>query len=138
MHILLQRLSTSSEGTLGILLINGRPYYITLELPWKNNQKDISCIPVGIYHAIKIYSEKFKKEVYVLQDVPGRDLIEFHIGNKLEDTHGCILLGLEFSTTDYAIVNSRLAFDDFMIRMPSEGFTVTVNDVIVKEGALWV
>jgi len=137
MHIILQRLTTSDQGTFGALLINGRPYYVTLELPWKDNKQKISCIPPGTYHAIKMFSEKFQKVVFVLEDVPGRDLIEFHIGNEIKNTEGCILLGSEFSRTEYAIVESRLAFDDFMIRMPNE-WSVTIKDVAVGVEVVWV
>lgn len=137
MHIILQRLTTSEQGTFGVLLVYGRPYYVTLELPWKDNKKDISCIPPGTYHATKMFSEKFQKVVFVLHDVPGRDFIEFHIGNKIKDTLGCVLLGSEYSRTDYAVVESRLAFDDFMIRMP-ETWSVTIKDIVVGAEAIWV
>ena len=118
MHIILQRLTMSEQGTFGVLLISGRPYYVTLELPWKNNQREISCVPSGTYHVTKMYSEKFNKIVFVLHDVPGRDLIEIHIGNEIKNTLGCVLIGSEFSKTEYAIVDSKVAFNDFMFRMP--------------------
>jgi Family of unknown function (DUF5675) len=138
MYIVLQRLTTSSEGTFGTLLVNGRPYYVTLELPWKNNQKDVSCIPPGEYKATRMFSEKFKKVLFVLHNIPGRDLVEFHIGNTISNTEGCVLLGSEFSKTEYAIVDSRVAFDDFMIRMPAEGFTVLIKDVVVGTEVTWI
>lgn len=137
MHIILQRLTTSDQGTFGALLINGRPYYVTLELPWKDNKRNISCIPPGTYHAVKMFSEKFQKVVFVLEDVPERDLIEFHIGNEIKNTEGCVLLGSEYSRTNYAIIESRLAFDDFMLRMPDE-WSVTVKDIVVGAEAVWV
>jgi len=138
MRIILQRLTTSDQGTFGVLIINNKPCFTTLELPWNNNQRNISCIPLGVYHAVKMFSEKFQKTVFVLEDVPGRDLIEFHIGNKIEDTEGCILLGMQYSLVENAIVVSRLAFNEFMNMMPSEGFTVSVIDITVKEGTLWI
>lgn len=137
MHIILQRLTTSKEGTYGVLLINGRPYFTTLELPWKDNLRNISCIPPGMYKAKRMYSEKFKKIVFVLENVPDRDLIEIHIGNKIEDTEGCILLGTEYNVMSVGIVNSRAAFSDFMIMMPNE-LTISINDIVVREGAVWV
>lgn len=138
MHILLQRLTMSNSGIFGILLIDGRPYFTTLELPWKDNARNVSCIPPGVYHATKMYSQKFSKDVYVLNDVPGRDLIEFHIGNTVKDTNGCILLGMQYNYTDYGIVSSRLAFENFMTRMPEEGFTLSVMDIVVDEKTSWV
>jgi hypothetical protein len=138
MHIILQRLTTNDSGTFGVLIINNKPCFVTLEPPWKDNQNNISCIPPGTYHATKMYSEKFSKQVYVLHDVPNRDLIEFHIGNLIKDTHGCILLGTQFSMDLYMINNSQTAFDKFMIVMPLEGFTVTIKDIIVVAEDVWV
>lgn len=138
MHIVLQRLTTSDNGTFGTLIIDNKPCFMTLEPPWNNNTNNVSCVPPGTYKAIKMFSEKFQKTVYVLENVPGRDLIEFHIGNKAIDTHGCILLGMEFSVIEYAIVLSLTAFNSFMSIMPKEGFTITINDVVIKEGASWI
>ena len=35
--------------TLGNLYYNDELICYTIELPWKNNQKSISCIPPGLY-----------------------------------------------------------------------------------------
>jgi hypothetical protein len=120
-----------------VIIIDNRPVYTTLEPPWKDNKRDISCIPPGIYRAVKMFSNKFKKMVFVLQDVPGRDLIEFHVGNKVENTDGCILLGMSFNKTEDGILESLNAFNDWMKRMP-DTFTVTITDVAVDAGVTWV
>lgn len=137
MEVLLQRLTTSDNGTFGILIKQDKPLFVTLELPWKNNQSMTSCIPVGRYRATKMMSNAFGKVLFVLHDVPGRDVIEVHIGNSIKDTHGCILLGMSFSTSDYMISDSTIAFNKFMTIMPEE-FYLTIEDVIVKGGSLWV
>jgi len=64
----------------------------TLELPWKNNQPRVSCIPAGTYRAIKHTSPKFK-ESFWLQNVPGRSEILMHVGNHTSEILGCILPG---------------------------------------------
>lgn len=129
MNITLQRLSMTDKGTLGIILLDGKPLFPTLELPWKDNKQNVSCIPAGEYKAVYIFSEKFQKNLFVLQGVQGRDLIEIHIGNTIEDTHGCILIGMQFSLSEFAIVNSKLAFDNFMFMAPKEGFILTMKDI---------
>ncbi|MEN6388839.1 MAG: DUF5675 family protein [Syntrophomonas sp.] len=68
----------------------------TLELPDLGNQKNISCIPEGKYEVHRIYSPKFGKCFHV-QEVPGRSEILIHKGNYNKDTHGCILIGLEYA-----------------------------------------
>jgi hypothetical protein len=71
----------------------------TIELPWVDNQHDISCIPEGVYNVEKTLSNKFGKCFHVL-NVPGREAIMIHKGNfatgKQIDTRGCILPGMKF------------------------------------------
>lgn len=78
------------EGTQGVLEWNGTLICYTIELPWLENQRRISCIPEGEYILRKRFSPKLKWH-FLLMDVPGRDLILIHPANdaKLE-LLGCI------------------------------------------------
>ena len=107
--------SYGEDGTFGVIRINGELVCLSLELPWKNNQRDISCFPEGQYIAKRIKSEKFG-ETFQLIGVPGRDHIEFHIGNTVDDTHGCTLLGsyLAMFGNRKGIARSKRAFEHFM------------------------
>ena len=80
----------------------------TLELPWLNNQRRISCIPKGSYKTIRHRSPKYG-DCFWLQDVPGRSEILIHAGNfagsknpktGTPDTLGCILPGASFADID--------------------------------------
>lgn len=137
MNIILQRLVGGDGGVFGVILKDRRPLFTTLEPPWKNNQRDVSCIPPGTYKCRKSFSNKFQRQLFELIDVPDREVIKIHIGNSISNTLGCILLGMSYSLSDYAIVNSKLAFDSFMSIMPNE-FTITINDIVVKEETSWV
>lgn len=64
----------------------------TLELPWKENKRRVSCIPEGEYEVIKHKSPKFK-DCFWVQDVPNRSEILIHRGNYYTDILGCILTG---------------------------------------------
>ena len=64
----------------------------TLELPWRDNERQVSCIPPGKYRLKHFHSPKFGR-CLELQQVPGRDAILIHAGNYNRDTHGCILIG---------------------------------------------
>ncbi len=72
----------------GKLLFEG----YTLELPNRQNQKNISCIPTGLYNVVARQSEKFG-DCYHLQNVVNRSGILIHTGNFYKDTTGCIILG---------------------------------------------
>jgi hypothetical protein len=97
----------------------------TLELPWRGNQRGISCIPEGGYECKVADSPSRGYPVYWLQNVPGRQDVQIHIGNFPKDIRGCILVGT--SRGRNMILQSRLAFDRFMARMGGEPFTLTIT-----------
>lgn len=74
----------------GELTLNGKHIAYTIELPWRENKKRISCIPEGTYILRKRYSEKFKWH-FVLLDVPNRSGILIHPANDAQkELQGCI------------------------------------------------
>ena len=119
----LKRVASSEKGTFGVLHRNNVPICVTLELPWKNNKRNVSCIPAGTYNVIKYNSVKYP-DVWQLMDVKDRSYILIHQGNYLEDTAGCILVGSAFSYGD--INNSRLAMQKLRRSLPYE-FTLEVE-----------
>lgn len=79
-----------AEGTNGILMQNGLALCHTIELPWKDNQPKISCVPEGTYQLAKRYSAKFGWHLQ-LMNVPGRSLILIHSANDAQrELLGCI------------------------------------------------
>lgn len=66
--------------------------FFTLELPWRDNQNNISCIPDGVYELRKRYSKKYGHHFQVM-DVVGRSYILIHHGNYYTQTEGCLLAG---------------------------------------------
>jgi len=118
MKLRLMRVSEHNDATLGVLCLDGRPMFVTLEDKWRENEKMVSCIPTGVYRCVAHTSPKFGKCFKVL-DVPNRSEILIHAGNTHKDTHGCILLGMMYGTigTATAILSSRAAVDNFMTAM---------------------
>jgi hypothetical protein len=129
------RMSRNNQGTIGILSTPFGFQCHTLELPWRDNQKNISCIPPGEYQTKIRISPKYGK-VYHVQDVPNRTFILIHSGNWAGDvnkgyrTHvnGCILLGLQRGLLDsqIAVLNSRLAVSRFIRIMNYSDFTLNI------------
>ena len=103
MKAILTRLKSESEQTLGLLQLFEQEDKLleckTLELPWRENQRNISCIPNGRYIVKKHYSPRFG-QCFWLQDVPNRSEILIHQGNYNRDTNGCILVGANFMDID--------------------------------------
>ncbi len=69
----------------------------TLELPWRDNANNVSCIPEGVYGLEPVYSRTFGHILAVL-GVPDRSLVRVHAGNHTGHTHGCILTGKRIGT----------------------------------------
>lgn len=71
----------------------------TLELPYRDNVRNISCIPAGTYQVNKVDNAKRGKH-FRLISVPHRSAILIHAGNFASglrpDTLGCILPGRYF------------------------------------------
>nr|QJB19536.1 MAG: hypothetical protein [Microvirus sp.] len=111
----LQRFNYDTFGTYGALIYNSKPLCYTLELPWKNNAKQISCIPPDIYQCHKTLSVKHGSCIR-LNHVINRDGILIHTGNNLTDTQGCILVGLDVQST--GLIYSKLALERLMYYLP--------------------
>ena len=122
--IKIQRLSYSRSETIGIIYVKDLRFF-TLELPWLDNQKNISCIPTGEYNYIKRVSPGKGYEVIELVDVPDRAYIQIHLGNYTRQIEGCILpgTGLKDINRDGVIdvTNSEEAFNKIMNHAPVVG-----------------
>jgi hypothetical protein len=68
-----------------------------------------TAIPRGNYKTVISMSNRFKKLLPELLNVPHFTGIRIHSGNTVEDTEGCILVGTE-RTEDGKVLNSRVAF----------------------------
>lgn len=112
MLVKLIRTIQNDKMTIGNLFVADEFSCNTLELPWKDNQPFISCIPPGTYTCSKVLSKRHGT-TFQIDDVPGRDGILFHVGNFPKDTEGCILLGRHIGNDRDMIYNSGTAFNEF-------------------------
>ncbi|WP_240768664.1 DUF5675 family protein [Olivibacter sp. XZL3] len=100
----------SAQGTNGEVWIDGELICYTIELPWRNNVRNISCIPEGSYPLAKRYSKKFGWHIAV-KEVPERSAILFHPANDAKkELRGCIAPVSQLSGAGMGTL-SRLAFD---------------------------
>lgn len=102
MNAIIKRTYNPNETLGKMTIIDGNKKLfrcVTIELPDKGNQHNISCIPEGIYDVVKIISPT-KGKCFLVLNVPDRSAVEIHIGNyaagKQIDTKGCILPGMCF------------------------------------------
>jgi hypothetical protein len=130
----LARYKTSEQGTIGKFVARDFSCF-SLELPWRENKRSISCIPPGEYKTIITNSNKYGT-IYWVTSVPNRSGILIHWGNYAGDsnegfkTHsmGCILLGKSIGLLggQRAILNSRVTVTQFMSYMQRQPFVLKI------------
>jgi hypothetical protein len=131
MEILLDRKYPYSSCVIGELSIDGKFECYTLEdverevkIPGK------TAIPKGIYKVIITLSNRFKRELPLLLNVPNFEGIRIHSGNTDKDTEGCILVGK--TRGNGVIYESRLALTPLFRKIQSalgSGFPVNIKIV---------
>lgn len=125
MKLLLERYSHEKKQTIGKLYLLRNDGSViddwhSLELPWLDNQKNISCIPKGIYKAKKHVSPRFGNSLWI-QDVPNRSEILIHLANYFSDLRGCIAIGVDLKDLNndghIDLVQSRKAINLLMLHL---------------------
>ena len=127
--IILQRKREDRYGTHGVLIYGGRYICFTLELPWADNKRQVSCIPKGKYKCVAHNGPKYKG-VWRLEAVPDRDDVLIHWGNWMKNTRGCILVGLQ--AIKEGVAQSLAAIDMLRDTLPEEHFFLDVRNPDVK------
>lgn len=122
--VTLTRKYANSKQQLGDLVAKN-VLFKTLELSWKDNKPNISCISTGEYLCNWTFSPKFMKYTYQIMDVPYRSGIRFHPASWFSSLQGCIALGTHYTDLnkdDSAdLANSKKSikkFEDLMERKP--------------------
>lgn len=118
-----------------------------LELPWKDNTFQISCIPEGKYRVIERRTDKFKRH-YHIQDVPNRTYILQHPGNFTRQIEGCQLPGDRFASLNNDkipdILNTRSTLDKMLKLLGKEytlfigSFEAPVHEHKVNPAQYWI
>ena len=135
-EIKLIRFITDKYGTFGKLIAPelGFSCY-TAEPPWKDNIRNLSCIPEGSYDVHIRRSPKYGK-IFHVTDVPRRSYILIHSGNYAGDivkgykthTRGCIMLGktMGILNEQRVVLNSRITIRKFMNLINNEPFKLKI------------
>ena len=129
-NLLIIRDTFTDESTIGELFVNGERFCDTLELPYRDNQRSVSCIPLGEYKVRLRYARESATRNYLhllVQDAKDRSYILFHRGNTAKDTRGCILVGQ--GSQQNIVHNSTLAMDLLMKEIINLGGT-NINLII--------
>lgn len=135
-EVKLVRFAESDEGTRGVMTLPGGKQFSTMELPWRDNRRSISCIPTGEYTCTWANSPKFGMCYHIL-NVPKRSEVLFHHGNYAgdaakglkTDSNGCILVGEKHGILggQRAVLSSKVSRALFESLMGGKNFTLIVS-----------
>ena len=130
----LHRIRVDNRYTWGKIFYNGKPVCETLELPWKGNERFVSCIPANRTGYKCKYSDIAQKGkgAFEVFNVIDRDSIQIHRANKLSELLGCIAVGTSFNSSDLFLFNSRRAFDLIYEIVGKETFIFKIFDHTAK------
>lgn len=113
MKITLNRIFKGDQYTIGKMYIDGIYFCDTLEDSVRPEKiKHETAIPAGTYNVILNRSNRFKKILPLLLNVPNYEGIRIHSGNTKEDTSGCILVGE--NKIKGQVINSKQKMNELM------------------------
>ena len=127
MKIQIKRLHKTENSTIGEMTIDGKFECYTLE----DKERDVkikseTAIPKGTYKVIINQSNRFKRLMPLLLNVPNFEGVRIHTGNSNHDTEGCILVG-QSRSVDY-ITKSRKAYEILFAKMKlAKEITLTIS-----------
>lgn len=127
-QVLLVRFLNTDLVTLGRLYCGGELVCYTLELPWRGNKPNVSCIPAGIYQAkymTRSTSGKHKKCWHIL-NVHARTEVMIHGANWLRELRGCIAPGMSIRPDYLSVSRSQVAMAEIRRVVGLETFELVI------------
>ena len=119
MNLLLKRAHGTKDYTHGQLFIDNIYFCDALEDQERENKiLGETAIPCGTYKVILTISNRFKRLMPLLVNVPNFSGIRIHNGNTKDHTEGCILVGKKIK--DGFIGESKITFKALMKKLHSE------------------
>jgi hypothetical protein len=108
-NLTIERKLSSENCTMGYLIADDEVLCYTLELPWKDNLNNISCIPAGTYNGIMRYDKTDGWRIQ-LENVPNRTGVQIHMGNYTSQIAGCVLVGTDAMVDNCSVLHSTAAY----------------------------
>lgn len=131
MKLTLNRIYKAPTYTIGKLFIDGIYFCDVLEDVVRDINKDgdllddgeqkvygQTAIPYGTYKVILNLSNRFKRIMPLLLNVPHFEGIRIHSGNTDKDTHGCLLVGK--NTVKGKVTESKKTFEQLMQKLDGQ------------------
>jgi len=128
MKLICERIYKAPSYTISNLYIDGMLFCNILEDAVREDGikiKGKTAIPSGTYKVILNYSNRFKRIMPLLLDVPNFSGIRIHWGTDEFDTEGCLLVGK--NTIKGKVTKSRTTFDKLFDILKSATDEITIE-----------
>lgn len=125
MQLKLTRITRTDKSTIGKLFVDGAFLCYILEDKDRGLKQSapllvtkgkklfgVTAIPTGTYEVILSYSNRFKKYLPQLVNVPAFEGVRIHTGNLPEHTEGCLITGTQ--ALPDMVTGSKDAFESLM------------------------
>ena len=137
MKIEVNRIFKASNYTIGELSVNNNYVCDTLEDKVRVDGEQVyaeTAIPTGTYTLVLSYSNRFKKVMPEILNVPNFSGIRIHCGNSSKDTEGCLLVGKWDGKTENWISDSKNSYNKLYPLLEEafnkkENITITIKDI---------
>ncbi len=139
--IVINRIFQNDIKTISVAGVFQEPYYlyefVTIELPWRDNTRGISCIPEGTYRGEAV--QKNQKYAIQIKDVPDRDSVYITNAIFLRQLEGCIAPGTSIKELDRSgtinTISSRMALACLEMEYPlGSEMEIQIKDVFKIHG----
>lgn len=137
LEIALDRSVYSPQSTIGIITIGDRHWYSLEDATRKVKIPGVTAIPAGRYQVVPFVFSSVHQIRPMLLDVPNYVGIFIHVGNRHEDTKGCILPGRNYGHN--YVFESNAAYGEICTYLCNAWANkreawITISD---KEGHAW-
>jgi hypothetical protein len=137
-HVYRHTYNTEDDrNIIGDLYLNDEFFCYTLEDEKRADSQKVAkktAIPVGKYKVVITLSNRFKRKIPLLVDVPMFQGIRIHGGNTSENTEGCILVGFNtdrkkiWGTAEKTLLQKIQQYEECYITIEDKPFTYKINN----------
>jgi hypothetical protein len=137
MELILERKIHNTDSTEGNLYVDSAWFCNTIEDKvrarpgeWRNEVKVYgkTAIPYGRYPVLVTWSNRFKRMLTGVFNVPGFEVIRIHNGTSEKSSAGCIIVSFKDDDKNHKLINDKKAMNDLCKKV----------EAAQKKGKVWI
>jgi len=124
MRIKVERFALKKAYTVSRMLIDGEQFCDVLEDTVRKDGVKVwgeTAIPEGVYKMRLSFSQRFQRILPEILNVPNFTGIRIHGGNTAEDSHGCLLVGI--NEVKGKVLKSQIMLAKLIVMLQNTGLS---------------